>query len=196
MRSFVLAVLLSAACLAQTAPTTNLKTWNIARDGSFTAQYATDTWAETGDADAGSTDPETILVALVNGKPREDVVIMAGIGSNPDNTYKETTETYVEQLRRDADVVDLEPVKLSEDVGMAVFIAFLRFDSNGKGIVVIDWIIPGEKNNVGSHKGIMIEGIFPASEVGTEGVIENPWYKKISAVAQTFARKSPDTPKN
>jgi len=115
------------------------------------------------------------------------VAIRGSIGSNPDRTYKDTTEQYVDEIKKERSDMLLgiagETVD-GDDKG--VFIAYIQEppDSKHTAFVINDWIFPGDKNDVNSRSGLLIEGLYPATEV------DSPWNDRMEAVVKTLKRNA------
>jgi hypothetical protein len=180
-------VLLIATAFAQTktAPSTALHTWKVTNDGAFTVQYDPKVWKEVVDPEAAGKDAfaSTVLV------PTDDTasVAITGVqGSNPDRTFKETTTHYLDGVKSNQSAVMLGfagEIVDTDDRG--VFIAYIQEPPDGQHIafVVNDWLFPGDKNDVNSHSGIMIEGLFPATG-------DDTWFDKMEAVVKTLKRNA------
>jgi hypothetical protein len=186
----LLSAVLIATSFAQTkpapTPAPDLHTWNVTNDGAFTIQYDAALWKEVTDPDAVGKD-EFAKTVLVPTDGTAFVVISGVTGNSPDRTFKETTTAYVDGIKGNrgdlllgiaGEIVD------TDDKG--VFVAYIQEPPDGQhaAFVVSDWLFPGNKNDVNSHSGILIEGLYPAADV------TDKWSDRMEDVVKTLKRNA------
>jgi hypothetical protein len=186
--SLLSVVLLIATSFAQTktAPAADLHTWNVTNDGKFTIQYDAAIWKEVTDPDAVGKD-EFAKTVLVPTDGTAFVVISGVTGNSPDRTFKETTTAYVDGIKENRSDLLLGIAGETVDTDdKGVFVAYIQEPPDGQhpAFVVNDWIFNGNKNDVSSHSGILIEGLYPAAEVN------GTWNDRMEAVVKTLKRNA------
>lgn len=169
-----------------------MKTWNLRADGSMTLQYDPAAWKEVEDTEAAEND-NYAPTFLVPADGTQFVALRAtyGGGGDSDVTFKDHTQGYIDSLKDKRNILILDVGGFTTGSDAAIFVAYIQepADQHHIAFAVYDWMFPGDKNDVDSHSGILIEGLAPAIQESKKA----EWLDKFEFEVKTFKR-NPVTP--